>query len=359
MTSQSRLLTTPALDAQTFVSRATARSSHAFTLAELSNDAAGGHPAQRWALSRKSIGTWHTFWESSSVATWLLVRAVVSIKGAGSLSDTTTLTLTATDGTSTASTQAHGIPDGLRGDSTILLPIGARTAARAEVLTTRLWAVSLAELRAVLSASTLWRFKLVGTVGTAHYLESFTIEEASRFMVDTADTYGQLPQSYLPRGLVVDGDPGGLTRIGATLEDAFDLNRRTYHASSIDEAAPWTTTSTSYATLTGDAEPGGTPIKSVVRGRRMRLGTDARVRFRVRYKTTGGGDGSIRLHTGGGSSPYTLSLPSTGGAWADSDVAVGYLKTSATDYLDTLYWSAKTTAGTLSVSARTVWDHPL
>ena len=137
-----------------------------------------------------------------------------------------------------------------------------------------------------------------------------------------------------------------------------DLSRRTYHASSIDEATPWTTTSGSYATLTGDAEPGGAAIKSVVRGRRMRAGTDCRVRFRVRYKTTGGGDGSIRLHTGG-SSPYTLSLPDTGGAWADSDLGVGYLKTSATDLLDTLWWDAKTTAGTLSVSARCVWDHPL
>lgn len=357
MTTQPRLLVTPSLDAQTFASRTTARSSHPFTLAELSNDAAGGHPAQRWALSRKGSGTWHTFWESSSVATWLLVRAVVSIKGAGSLSDTTTLTLTATDGTSTATTQAHGIPDGLRGDSTILLPIGARSAPRAEVLTTRLWAVSLAELRAVLSAATLWRFKLVGVVGTAHYLESFTIEEASRFAIDTADTYGQLPQSYLPRGLVVDGDPGGLTRIGATLEAAFDLSRRTYHASSIDEATPWTTSATSYATLSGDAEPGGAAIQSVVRGRRMRVGTDCRVRFRVRYKTTAGQTASIRLHTG--VATYTLALGDTSGAWADSDVEVAYLKTSGVGYLDTIYWSAKCTGGTLSVSARTVWDHPL
>jgi len=357
MTTQPRLLTTPVLDAQTYASRATARSVHAFTLAELANDAASGHCGQRWSLARRASGTWHAFFESDTTAAWLIVRAVVSIKGAGSLTDTTALTLTATDGTSTASTLGHGIPDGLRGDLTIFPPIGARSTSRAEILTSRMWVISLAELRAVLSAGTLWRFTLVGAVGTAHYLESFTIEEAPRLAVDTTDSYGQLPQSYLPRGLVIDGDPGGLPRIGATLEAAYDLSRRTYHATSIDEATPWTTTSGSYATLTGDAEPGGAALKYATRGRRMRGATDCRVRFRVRYRTTSSGTASIRLHTG--VSTYTLALADSGGAWADSDLAVGYLKTSGVGYLDTLWWDAKTTAGTLSVSARGVWDHPL
>lgn len=356
MTRQARTLVTPVLAAQTFAARATARSSHPFTLAELANDAAGGHVGQRWSLARRATGVFHSFYESDSNASWLIARAVVSIKGAGSLSDMTTLSLTATDGTSTASTQAHGIPDGLRGDIPILVTIGARTS-RAELLTPRMWAISLDELRARLGASTLWRFSLDASVGLAHYLESFVLEEAPRLSVDTADRFGQLPQSYLPRGVIRNGDPSGLQRIGATLEAAFDRSRRTYHALSVDEALPWHTSSGTYATLSGDAEPGGAAISHVVRGRRMRAGVECRVRFRVRYRTTSGGTASIRLHTGAGT--YSLALADTGGAWADSDVAVGALKTSAVDRLDTIWWDAKTTAGTLSVSARTVWDHPL
>ncbi len=356
MTTQPRALVTPALQSQAFAARATARSVHAFTLAELANDAASGHCGQRWALSRVESNTFHGFYESDTTAAWLVVRAVLSRKGAATLTDATTLTLTATDGTSTASTLADGIPDGLRGDRSLYLPSSALWAPRAECLASHRWVVSLAELRAVLSASTRWRFELVTSTGSSHYLESFTIEEAARLAVDTADAFGALPQNYLPRGVVVDG-ASGLQRIGATLEAAFDLSRRTYHASSIAEATPWTTTSTSYAVLTGDAEPGGAAIQYVTRGRRMRVATDARVRFRVRYKTTAGQTASIRLHTGAGT--YTLALGDTSGAWADSDVATAYLKTSGVGYLDAITWDAKCTGGTLSVSARCVWDHPL
>lgn len=362
MTTQSRSLVTPALDAQAFAARATARSVHAFTLADLANDAAGGHPSQRWALSRRESGTWHGFYEADSTAEWLVVRAVLSRKGVAVLTDTTTLALTVTDGTTVANTLAEGIPDGLRADRGLVLPSGAVWMARHEALGVHLFRISLAKLRSVLTASTHWRFKLVIATGSSHYVESFTIEEASRFAIDTGDAFGQLPQSYLPRGLVVDGDPGGLPRIGATLEAAFDKSRRTYHAASVEESTPWTTSSTSYATLAGDAEPGGAAVQHVTRGRRMRDGADCRVRFRVRYKITGASTGdtaTIRLHTGGGSSPYALVLADTAGTWADSNLAVGYIKTSGTDYLDTLYWSAKTTSGTLAVCARGVWDHPL
>lgn len=357
MTVQSRALVTPVLDLQAFASRATARSVHAFTLAELADDAASGHPGQRWTLSRRESGTFHGFYESDTTAAWLVVRAVLTVKGGPNPADVSTLALTIDDGTTVANTLADGIPDGLRADRSFHIPPLTAARRRHEVLNGHRWVLSLATLRSVLSASTRWRFSLAATIATSHYLESFAIEEVSRFAVDTADSYGQLPQSYLPRGVVQDGDPGGLPRIGATLEAAFDQSRRTYHASSIDEATPWTTTSTSYATLTGDAEPGGAALSYVTRGRRMRGATDCRVRFRVRYKTTAGQTASIRLHTG--VSTYTLALGDTSGAWADSDLAVGYLKTSGVGYLDAISWDAKTTAGTLSVSARGVWDHPL
>lgn len=357
-----RSLITPGLDVQAFASRATARSVHPFTLAELANDAAGGHVGQRWALSRRESGTFHGFYESDSTAEWLVVRAVLSRKGTAVLTDTTTLALTVTDGTSTASTLADGIPDGLRGDRGLVLPSGAVWMPRHEALGVHRWVISLAELRAVLTASTRWRLSLVVATGTTHYVESFTVEEAARFAVDTADAFGQPPQSYLPRGQVVDGNPGGLPRIGATLEAAFDRSRRTYYARSVDESTPWSTTSTSYAALSGDSEPGGASVQTITRGRRLRSGTDCRVRFRVRYRLVGataGDTAAIRLHTGGSGSPAALVLADTAGAWADSDLGVAYLKTSGTDYLDTLYWTAKTTSGTLDVVARGVWDHPL
>lgn len=356
MTTQPRALVTPALQSQAFAARATARSVHAFTLAELANDAASGHPGQRWSISRRESGTFHSFYESSTPAAWLVVRAVLTVKGGPIPADVSTLALTVDDGTSTASSLADGIPDGLRGDQSFHIPPLTEARRRHEVLNGHRWVISLATLRAVLSASTRWRISLSATIASSHYLESFTIEEISRLAVDTADTFGQLPQNYLPRGVVVDG-ASGLQRIGATLEAAFDLSRRTYHASSIAEATPWTTTSTSYAVLTGDAEPGGAAIQYVTRGRRMRVATDARVRFRVRYKTTAGQTASIRLHTGAGT--YTLALGDTSGAWADSDVATAYLKTSGVGYLDAITWDAKCTGGTLSVSARCVWDHPL
>lgn len=356
MTRRARMLTTPVLPAQTFAARATARSAHPFTLAELVNDAAGGHVGQRWSIARRDTGVFHAFYEADSTATWLIVRAIVSIRGAGSLADWTTLTLSVTDGTSTATTQAHGIPDGLRGDIPIFTPLGSRELAREAVLTPRMWVVSLAELRAHLGASSLWRFTLSATVGAAHYLESFTLEEAPRLAIDTDDAFGQLPQNYLPRGQVIDGATG-LSRIGATLAASFDRSRRTYHASSVADSLPWQTTSATYAALTGDSEPGGAAIATVVRGRRLRSGVPCRVRFRCRYRTTSGGVGSLRLHSGVGT--YTLALPSTGGAWADSDVETAFVKTSSVDRLDAIWWDALTSAGTLSVCARGVWDHPL
>lgn len=356
MTTQARALITPELDLQAFASRATARSSHAFTLAELANDAAGGHLAQRWTLSRIETTTRHWFFESDSSARFLTVRAAISRKGATwVLGDGVVFTLTITDGTNTANTLAEGIPDGLRGDR---LPIGPAPSAhyegRLQSLGVTQWTLDLDTLAATLTASTLWRFTLAVVVDATTYLESFQIEQAARLLVDTADSYGVLPHSFLPRGVVRDGD-SGLQRIGATLEAAYDKSLRTYHAMSRDEATPWTTTSASYATMGNDTEPGGAARAWVVRPRRMKsAGGQCRVRFVVRYKSTD--NGAVRLTTG--VSTYAVALASSAGAWADAAVTTAYLDTSAGDYLDALQWHAKVDSGTLSVSARVVFDYP-
>lgn len=358
MTTRPRSLGAPVLALQAFAARATARSAHPFTLADLANEAAGGHPSQRFALSRVESGAWSWFFESSSVSRFLVVRALSSLKGGSwSAGGQVTLALTVTDGTTTASTLAHGIPDGLRGQALTVPP--SAEISRLRGLGRSRWVLDLDTLRGVLGAATRWRFTLT-TVATTAYLESFVVEELPRWAIDTADTYGQLPQDYLPRGYVVDGD-SGLQRIGATLEDAYDLSLATYHAMARDTAAPWSTTSTTFAALTSDAEPGGAAIRSVVRPRVLRGSTRDRVRFALRYRTVGmtpGDTASVRLNTGATGSPFTAVLADTAGTWTDCASEVAYIKTSDASRLDTITWEAKTQSGTLEVCARTVWRHP-
>lgn len=362
MTSRSRLLVTPAIEAQTFASRATARASHPFTLAELVDDAASGHCGQRWTLSRKGSGTYHGFYESSSTAEWLIVRASVSRKGTWTYGAGAELVLTATDGTHTASSLADGIPDGLRGGVVHTPSPDALSFPRSRTVGTVRWAINLATLRGVLTSSTTWRFKLVATVGATAYLEHFQIEEAPRLIVDTAEAFGQLPLDYLPRGVIQDGATG-LQRLGVTLEHAFDKSLRTYHSACRPEASPWSTTSAVYAPLAQDTEPGGVAISHVVRGRKMRGTQDCRVRLHLRYRTVGmtliTDKAFVRLYTGGSGSPYTATLTDTAGAWTDATPLTAYIKTSAGDYLDSLHFGAKTDSGTLEVSARTILDYPV
>lgn len=357
MTSRARALGAPTLDLQAFAARATARSSHPFTLADLADDAAAGHPSQRWALSRRESGTWSWFHESNSVARFLIVRAAASIKGSSwTGSNGVDLTLTATDGTATANTDVEGIPDGLRGETLYVPPTTGLN--RLSALGRGRWVIDLDTVRGVLGAATRWRWDLATSAADA-YLESWTVEELPRWLIDTADSYGQLPEDYLPRGHVVDG-ARGLPRILATLEDAVDLSLATYHATSRDPATPWSTTSATFAALAQDEESTGVAAKFAVRPRALRGSTADRVRFAVRYRTTGMSSpshtASVRLVTG--VSSYAAVLADTAGAWADCASVEAYVKTSDASRLDTISWEGKTESGTLQVSARTVWRHP-
>lgn len=358
MTRSARILSTPLLDVQAFAARATARASHAATLAELATDAAGGHVGQRWGLSRVASGTFHGFTTSASTARAVVVRAVLSARGTPSLLDATTLALTVTDGTTTASTLADGIPDGLRADRDLFLPAASVAVPRAEALASHRWVIDLDTLRALLTASTRWRWSLVASVGASHWLESVSVEELARFASDTADDYGQTPSAYLPRGMVLDGDPVGLQRIGATLEAAHDQSLRTYVSESTPEASPWSTTSTTWAALSGDDEPGGAACSRRCRPRALHGGSPAPVTWCVRYRLVGasaGQKGFVRITSGVGT--YSLTLTDTSGAWADSADGAAYLKTSGTDGLDTITFEARVDAGvTLEVCARRVVD---
>lgn len=368
MTARPRSLGAPVLDLQAFASRATARSAHAFTLADLADEAAGGHLSQRFALSRVESGTFSWFYESDSAARFLVVRAATSLKGVvWSASVGATLALTVTDGTNVANTLVEGIPDGLRADVSLLVPppqgldpIYSLTALRMSSAGRGRWVLDLDTLRGVISAGSRWRFQLV-TAATTAYVESFVVEEVPRFLVDTADDYGQFPEDYLPRAYVVDGDRG-LARIAATLEAAYDLSLATYHAMAVDPATPWSTTSTSFAALSGDAEPGGAPVQYANRPRVLRGSTRDRVRFALRYRTVGMATpadvATVRLNTGATGSPFDATLPDTAGVWTDCASKTAYLDVTDPSRLDTITWEAKTESGTLEVVARTVWRYP-
>lgn len=364
MSTQPRILITPRVESLAFASTSTARASHPSTLAELADDAAGGHVGQRMTLGRVT-GTgayaWY-YWPSN--ARHLVVRASVSARGTYSTGHAVALALTATDGTHTAATAADGIPDDIGGSgSTLLFPaVGAETLPRAQSLAHYEWTISVEALASVLTAGDEWRVDVAVTCDATVYLEHLQIEELPRWLVDDAESYGQLPQVYLPRGLVVDGTPLGLPRLGETLRAAYFGSLRTYHAMTRARATPWSTTSSTWTTLAQDVEPGTGPVSYAARGRRLRSGTDVRVRWRVRYRITGASVGDVaqlRLVTGASGSPYAATLTDVSGLWTDLRTKTAYLKTSGVDRFDALHWQARTDAGTLQLHARTVVDHPL
>ena len=344
MTTRSRDLTTPALYSQTRPSRGTVQASQSATLAELANDAAGGHPAQRATVLRTVGGTYHCYIWPDTTAIYYAVRITVSWKTVFYAINTATVTLAVTDGTTTVGPGASPyLPRDLQYDISPGL-----SGSRLTDFETRAVVVQRDSLVAAgLSPSVPWRFKFVATTSGAA-VEAIEIAEVSRFAVDTADTYGADPQYYQPRRIIDDE----VVAIGATLEAAYDLQRRTYHAVSLDEAAPDSVTATSYAPIPGSQlESAGVASRWQVRPRLM--GGTPTVQFGVRYRTTGANTGDVQITTGAGT--YTLALAATGGAWVDDFTGVGYLAQATTDEI---FWEAQTSAGTLHITSYWIVETP-
>lgn len=341
-------------------SGATTRASHAFALADLCNDAAGGHPGQRATILHTGSGTFQLFYQAAA-ARYVLLRACVVRTGIYSLVyDGVTLELSITDGTTAIPSSDATIPEGLGADL-LYQPGAGGLGSRLGSAQYLSWYLDVdALVTAGLDPSVPWRLQVIVVAGATAALESFTLEEAPRFLVGTADGYGQIPQDYLPRAPIVDGSRG-LERLRTTMRAGHYLGLRTYHAMSRAEAAPIYTTSGTFAALTGDTEAGTTATKYKVRARKMRGAADCPVAWLVRYKIVGaspGQKGQVRLYTGGAGSPYTLDLTDVSGSWATSPVGSAALSTAASGSLDTLYFAARTDGGTLSLCARTVWDNP-
>ena len=344
MTTRSRDLTTPALYSQTRPSRGTAQASQSSALAELANDAAGGHPAQRARVDRRITGTFHCYIWPDTTAIYYAVRITVSWKVEPAIVNTATVTLAVTDGTTTVGPGASVyLPRDLQYDH-----FPGMSGARLDDFETRAVFVQRDSLVAAgLSPSVPWRFTFVVTT-SGTYVEAIEIAEVSRFATDTADTYGADPDYYQPRSIIDDN----VVAIGATLEAAHDLQRRTYHAQSLDEAAPDAVTSGTYAPIPGSQlESAGVALLWQVRPRLM--GGVPEVQFGVRYRTTGSNTGGVRITTGAGT--YTLTLPTTSGAWVDDFTGVGYLAQTSTDEI---YWEAFSSAGTMNVTSYWIVETP-
>jgi hypothetical protein len=343
MTTRSRDLTTPALYSQTRPSRGTVQASQSATLAELANDAAGGHPAQRATVLRNEGGTFCCYIWPDTTAIYYAVRVTASWKTAP-VFNASTVTLAVTDGTTTVGPGASVyLPRAL------LAPIhpGVSGARLDDFETREVYVQRDSLVAAGLSPSVPWRFTFVVTT-VATYVEAIEIAEVSRFAVDTADLYGADPQYYQPRRIIDDE----VVAIGATLEAAYDLQRRTYHAVSLDEAGPDSVTAASYAPIPGSQlESAGVASRWEVRPRLM--GGVPEVQFGVRYRTTGMHTGDVRITTGAG--VYTLALPTTSGAFVDLFTGVGFLAQATTDEI---FWEAQSSAGTLKIASYWIVETP-
>jgi hypothetical protein len=344
MTTRHRDLTTPALYSQTRPSRGTAQASQSAALAELANDAAGGHPAQRATVLRNEGGTFHCFIWPDTTAIYYAVRITVVWKVTPTLRNEATVTLQVTDGTTVVGPGASPyLPRDLQFDH---YP-GVSGARLSDFRTREVYVQRDSLVAAGLSPSVPWRFTFVVTT-SGTYVEAIEIAEVSRFATDTADTYGADPDYYLPRSIIDDN----VVSIGATLEAAYDLQRRTYHAVSLDDGAHDDVTSGTYAPIPGSQlESVGVASRWEVRPRLM--GGVPEVQFGVRYRTTGAHTGGVQITTGAGT--YTLALPTTSGAWVDDFTGVGYLAQAATDEI---HWDAFSSAGTLHITSYWIVETP-
>lgn len=362
MTREARQAETPRLDGQAgLTSRATTRAGQGYTLADLCNDGAGGHPAQRVTITRTTGGTFHAYYKPTDIGRFLVIRACVVRAGTYSFADAATFVLSIDDVTGGSIPAGDPlIPEGLNADVQYV-PI-EEAGGRFAVASYQSWALDLNDLKGVLSSTDVWRFNLVIACDATVACELVQFEEVSRFAVDTADSFGELPQDYLPRGAIIDG-AHGTTRLLATMRAGHYLGVRTYHQRCMPQSAPWSTTSTTWAALNGDVETGTTPMKWGQRTRKMRgaAANGARVGWIVMYRITGaslGQKAQIRLNSGGTSSPYVLDLADISGSWADSTLGDGWLATNLTGSVDKIFFEARTDAGTLEICTRDVFDTP-
>lgn len=350
MTVTPRRLDFVALWSQPRAVRNVAQASHSFDLATSATDAASGRVGQRATLGRitAATGDYPLWWLPTTTSRFFEVTFGVGWYGAWGPPAGVAVQLAITDGTTTVSGTAGEIPRVLQGTtypdhqpSTVAMRSNAVSVVRAHLDRTALIAAGL-------SATLPWRLTFrIGCDSTA-CLEHLTVREVPRFAVDSAEAYGATPTTYQPRSIITTA----LSRILATTEAAYDLGKRTYHALTLDEAAPDTVTSATWAAIPGSqTDSGSTAIAWQVRPRRIRGAP--RIAFGVRYRTTTAAGADVRITTAQGT--YALALAGTSGTWADDLSGVAYLADAASD---TITWEAQVSGGQLKIAAYHVPDDP-
>lgn len=348
VTTTRRNLSTPVVRSHTMATRRTARGHHGFALADIANDAAGGHTAQRAVVHRNTGGVFTLLYDPRTTARLIEIEVVASWRGDYVPPDGVTAKLSLRGGAGTVSPASTHVPHGLKGSIPVAPALGS-AGRLASLGASTFYLDRDALVTAGLSASDVWRLEIEVSCGATAYCEGIYLREVARFVVDDSQSYGELPQRYLPRAVIDDN----LRRIGSTLEAAYDLGRRTYHSTTVALASPLSTTSTVFAALPGAlSESSGVPAVWRVRPRRIRGAP--RVLACVLYRTSSGGDGALRVTTGAHATPFDVTLPATSGAWS---LATGHATLADAD-TDTMAFTAKVDSGTIDIATLNVVDDP-
>ena len=343
MTTTPRRLNAPAVWSQPRASLRTAQASHAWDVADLANDGASGHVGQRATILRNEGGVFHCFWHPATTARFLEVAVTVGPRGGWSIPDGVTVELEITDGTATVVASDVEIPTPYRGTTTLLPGIdGGRMAALRRVVghldRTALDAAGL-------DATVPWRLTFTIVCGATACVDAVECSEIARFALDTAESFGDDPATYQPRGVITEA----LSRTLATLEAGYDLSRRTYHALSIDEGSPDNTTSATWAAITGaQSESSGVPIAWKLHPRRLGLPP---VPPGAPDQPSPAAGAAVRITPS--ARPPPPPLPGTSSAWADVLTGAAVLADSAAD---TITWEAQVSAGSLAFAAYWIVD---
>jgi hypothetical protein len=192
-------------------------------------------------------------------------------------------------------------------------------------------------------------------------VDTITMVEVGRTLIDTADTYGVDGADFQPGQPMVAGTSttAGTLRLAQTIEGSIATLPTVLNlawANDTAAAIPQTTSGT-FAALTNLEQSAGTamrfrvPIRPVYTDLVSGGTTDGEQgRWRVRYYVAGFGTAEVQLLTGSTASPYTIASL-TGAAWAWSAWQNVGLPTSGTGAIATLSLKGKTSAGTLYLGA--------
>lgn len=371
MTTRPLVNITPTLVYATSQIGRTIRGLDLYNVAMLANITALARPMRGFRLANLTEGTYVAGYRRSHTAikqafiqwtTRLIMPDGVTIAA----NETLSVTLTITDALGNTSTSAM-IPAGFKSET---IPQWELTGDPSLPTIFGTGYLDLDAIAAVLTDPS-WSFSFAITCAhAAHgYVDTIVMYEIGRAVVDTSDTYGVDPADFQPGQPVGAGSSTttGLLRLAQTIEggiatqpDMLVLSWKEDTAATIPK-----TTSASYAALT-NLEQGtgsGTPIRWRVPVRPIYYalstgGTTAgeRARWRVRYYVSGGGTAAIQLLTGATASPYSIT-GLTGASWQWSAWMDCALPTSGTASIASLSLKAKTTAGTVYISAVSVQSY--